>query len=905
MRVNEHRMKGAGRSTVSGVWRLGDKYRSVSGAVFSCTLLFALLALVTFAALGGWLTTRPLALAQSSSLRFAVIGDFGTAGTREVAVSTLVKSWNPELVITTGDNNYPVGGAATIDQNIGQYYSQFIYPYVGTFPGALGVPPNRFFPTLGNHDVDGISCTGNICTGPYFDYFALPGNERYYDFVQGPVHFFMLNSDQREPDGITSVSLQATWLRNQLAASTARWKVVVFHHSPYSSSTVNSSEVRLRWPFAEWGASLVLTGHNHNYERLLVNGFPYIVNGSGGTSLYPFATAIAGSLVRYSADYGAMLVDANEAAMTLSFYNSTNQLIDSVTLPDLSPTPTPPATGSAEVRILQGSDDIEEQVSNGVMVLNSTDLELIEDVGFGGLQRVGLRFLDLNVPQGALITNAYLEFIVDEIGSSPTNLTIQSHATDDAPLFASTRFDLSARSLNGPSIVWSDLPAWEVVGEAKRSPNISVLVQEVVNRAGWRLGNAMSFVLSGSGTRTAFAYDGNRSRGALFHVDWSLTGNVPTPTETPFVDNPTATFTITPIPATATFTPTPEPATATFTSTPEPATATFTPTPIPPTVTFTPTPVPATSGIVNVRVNRSSDDVEQATGSGVMYLGSADLEFGRDIGLHNGAQIVGIRFQSLNIPRGATITNAYMDFVTVDADNSKNANYVIRAHASDNSPSIGLSPYALSSRALTSAQSTWSPGEWKQVNEVKRSTGLRTIVQEIVNRTGWSRGNAISFAITGGPGRRAAYSYDLSPSAAPLLHIEWSTNTAAQTAPEDSSIELAALGPQLIADYGNGAPGSIFKIFGSGYPVNVSTKLWVNDKAIASLLIDTNGEFAFELPTDRTHIGTLTIFVEGQVETRLLLDLATGMPLRGPLQESEESAIGKIEELVYLPVITK
>ena len=211
-----------------------------------------------------------------------------------------------------------------------------------------------------------------ICTGAYFDYFVLPGNERYYDFVQGPVHFFMLNSDVREPDGITADSIQATWLRTQLAASTARWKVVVFHHSPYSSSTVNGSEVRLRWPFAEWGASLVLTGHNHNYERLSINGFPYIVNGSGGTSLYPFGVAIAGSLVRYSADYGAMLVDANESAMTLSFYNRTNQLIDSVTLPDLSPTPTPPATGSAEVRILQSSDDVEEVASNGVMVLNST-----------------------------------------------------------------------------------------------------------------------------------------------------------------------------------------------------------------------------------------------------------------------------------------------------------------------------------------------------------------------------------------------------------------------------------------------------------------------------------------------------------------------------------------------------
>ena len=116
--------------------------------------------MVMLLGIGGWLTTRPIAFAQSSSLRFAVIGDFGTVGSSALGVSTLVKSWNPALVITTGDNNYPVGGASTIDQNIGQYYAQFIDPYVGSFPGAPAVPPNRFFPTLGNHDVDGINCAG-------------------------------------------------------------------------------------------------------------------------------------------------------------------------------------------------------------------------------------------------------------------------------------------------------------------------------------------------------------------------------------------------------------------------------------------------------------------------------------------------------------------------------------------------------------------------------------------------------------------------------------------------------------------------------------------------------------------------------------------------------------------------
>src|SRR2546426_179663 len=72
-------------------------------------------------------------LAQSSSVRFAVIGDYGYAGQAELDVANLVRSWNPNFIITTGDNNYESGSASTIDQNIGQYYHSFIFPYVGKY----------------------------------------------------------------------------------------------------------------------------------------------------------------------------------------------------------------------------------------------------------------------------------------------------------------------------------------------------------------------------------------------------------------------------------------------------------------------------------------------------------------------------------------------------------------------------------------------------------------------------------------------------------------------------------------------------------------------------------------------------------------------------------------------------
>ena len=61
--------------------------------------------------------------------RFAVIGCYGSDGPDELAVANLVKGWNPDFIVTAGDNNYRYGAASTIDENIGKYYHDFIYPY--------------------------------------------------------------------------------------------------------------------------------------------------------------------------------------------------------------------------------------------------------------------------------------------------------------------------------------------------------------------------------------------------------------------------------------------------------------------------------------------------------------------------------------------------------------------------------------------------------------------------------------------------------------------------------------------------------------------------------------------------------------------------------------------------------
>lgn len=251
--------------------------------------------------------------------RFAVIGDYGAAGDSEQAVATMVSAWKPEFIVTTGDNNYTLGLAATIDLNIGQYYHPYIGDYTGTY--GKGSQENRFFPSLGNHDWSLLGAD------PYLNYFTLPGNERYYRVVQGSLEFFMLDSDTREPDGVSSDSIQGEWLQSALADSTALYKVVVFHHPPYSSAKHGSHDW-MQWPFAEWGATLVLNGHDHVYERIIKDSFPYIVNGAGGRSLYDFKTPVEGSQVRYNCNYGALLVDVTDKALTLRFITIGAGLVD-------------------------------------------------------------------------------------------------------------------------------------------------------------------------------------------------------------------------------------------------------------------------------------------------------------------------------------------------------------------------------------------------------------------------------------------------------------------------------------------------------------------------------------------------------------------------------------------------
>jgi hypothetical protein len=252
-------------------------------------------------------------------VRFAVIGDYGADSDDEARVAQMVAGWNPDFVITTGDNNYPSGAAETIDANIGKHYARFIGNYHGRYgPGSA---LNRFWPSPGNHDWD----AGSLA--PYLAYFTLPGNGRYYDVAVGPVHLFAVDSDDREPDGNTEASAQGRWLEAALSASSACLDVVYFHHPGYSSGP-HGSTLQMRWPFESWGADVVFAGHDHIYERVRLGGIRQFIVGVSGNETYTVGPPIPESEARVSRRHGALLVTVGADGTSFQFFADDRSEVD-------------------------------------------------------------------------------------------------------------------------------------------------------------------------------------------------------------------------------------------------------------------------------------------------------------------------------------------------------------------------------------------------------------------------------------------------------------------------------------------------------------------------------------------------------------------------------------------------
>jgi predicted phosphodiesterase len=266
-----------------------------------------------------------ISYAQTQTV-FAVIGDMGSDNSDEADVATMVNTWNPSYVLTVGDNVY----TDSYPDDDGQYYHKYMYPHESTYGSGDTTTFNHFWPILGNHDWD-------YSISAYQNYFNLPN---YYTKQIGDIEFFVIDSDTREPDGTSSTSTQANWIHTQISNSIAKWKIVLFHHPAYSSGD-NPSNPRMQWPFEDWGVDAVLSGHSHDYERILRDDntdgqkLVYFVDGTGGDDLGVINTPhVSGSQYQDADDFGALKVIEKDDSLRFEFHEVTSsyKLLDSYTI---------------------------------------------------------------------------------------------------------------------------------------------------------------------------------------------------------------------------------------------------------------------------------------------------------------------------------------------------------------------------------------------------------------------------------------------------------------------------------------------------------------------------------------------------------------------------------------------
>jgi hypothetical protein len=176
-------------------------------------------------------------------------------------------------------------------------------------------------------------------------------------------------------------------------------------------------------------------------------------------------------------------------------------------------------SSTVESRVAAGADDAEE--AGGTVDLGSSDLELVDEGA--SPQIVGMRFLSMTVPAGATITNAYIEFETDELDSDATSLTFWAEDEDNPGTFTTAAPKITGRTKTTASVPWNSIPAWGTESEKHQTPDLSAIIQEVVDRGGWASGNAIVVIVTGSGERTAEAYEGESANAPLLHVEYTDT----------------------------------------------------------------------------------------------------------------------------------------------------------------------------------------------------------------------------------------------------------------------------------------------------------------------------------------------------------------------------------------------
>jgi len=177
---------------------------------------------------------------------------------------------------------------------------------------------------------------------------------------------------------------------------------------------------------------------------------------------------------------------------------------------------------------------------------------------------------------------------------------------------------------------------------------------------------------------------------------------------------------------------------------------------------------------ITAQIQASDDDAEEYKSDGSVDLTSADLEFCVEEWpwpLSDEDQWLGLRFQGLDIPSGAVVNSAYIE-LTSDESQTSGASMTIYGQYADSPGVFTSGTNDISSRSRTTSSVVWVPNGWssEEVGPDTQTDDLAAVVQEIIDRPGWSPGNSMAF-IFEGTGTRSAYSFDTSPTKSAKLYI--------------------------------------------------------------------------------------------------------------------------------------
>jgi predicted phosphodiesterase len=250
-----------------------------------------------------------------TTTRLALISDFGTCDAGEQWTADQVTAWKVDAIVTAGDNTQNEPDCVP--------YAQSVWGYFERSPDGQGAPP--LWPTLGNHDYSdaGAGLDAYRSAFPYLST-AADAEQRWYTQTVADVTLYVLDSETSPEE----LSTQRAWLKqalaDQRAAHPAAWNVVLFHRPAYTSGE-HEDNLEMRptagWDYADWGADIVISGHQHIYEDVVIDGLHYVTAGLGGTANFRACPAERDAGSRLCLDgTGASVIEATADEFVLQYY---------------------------------------------------------------------------------------------------------------------------------------------------------------------------------------------------------------------------------------------------------------------------------------------------------------------------------------------------------------------------------------------------------------------------------------------------------------------------------------------------------------------------------------------------------------------------------------------------------